>query len=100
MEATSTSKALGMSRRSKRCQGKARSKAATIQAGWLSSSLNRRATVKARCKLKASISNPSKVEAVLNAIASGAKRARIFDGRDVLNLELALAGATGTVITQ
>ena len=41
-----------------------------------------------------------KVEAVLNAIASGAKQARIFDGRDVRNLELALAGATGTVITK
>jgi len=41
-----------------------------------------------------------KIEAVLNAIASGAKQARIFDGRDVRNLELALAGAVGTVITQ
>jgi acetylglutamate kinase len=41
-----------------------------------------------------------KVEAVLYAIASGAKQARIFDGRAVWNLELALAGATGTVITK
>jgi acetylglutamate kinase len=41
-----------------------------------------------------------KVEAVLNAIASGAKQARIFDGRDVRILELALAGAAGTVITK
>ena len=39
-----------------------------------------------------------KVEAALSAIAAGVKRARIIDGRDVVNLESALRGEGGTVI--
>ena len=39
-----------------------------------------------------------KVRAVLNALSSGAKQARIFDGRDPNNLEQALHGVGGTVV--
>ena len=40
-----------------------------------------------------------KVKAVITALASGAKRARVIDGRTIVNLEAALAGQGGTVIT-
>jgi acetylglutamate kinase len=40
-----------------------------------------------------------KVKAVITALSSGAKRARVIDGRTIANLELALTGAGGTVIT-
>jgi len=39
-----------------------------------------------------------KVRAVLNALSSGAQRARIIDGRDPKNLEQALDGVGGTVV--
>ncbi len=39
-----------------------------------------------------------KVRAVLNALSSGAHRARIIDGRDPKNLEQALNGVGGTVV--
>ena len=40
-----------------------------------------------------------KVRAVLNALSSGAQRARIIDGSDPQNLELALNGIGGTVVS-
>ncbi len=40
-----------------------------------------------------------KVRAVLTALTSGAKRARIIDGRDIANLEAALVGHGGTVVS-
>ena len=40
-----------------------------------------------------------KVESAISAIESGAKRARIIDGRSVENLAAALRGANGTVVT-
>ena len=39
-----------------------------------------------------------KAQAVLNAINSGAKSARIFDGREAANVELAMAGSIGTLV--
>jgi len=39
-----------------------------------------------------------KAQAAINAIASGAKSVRIFDGRSVANLILALDGNTGTLV--
>ena len=39
-----------------------------------------------------------KAQAVLNAIKSGAKSARIFDGRETANVELAIAGSIGTLV--
>ena len=41
-----------------------------------------------------------KVKAVLTALASGARRARIIDGRDIFNLHSALQGHGGTVVTK
>jgi len=40
-----------------------------------------------------------KVKAVLTALSSGAKRARIIDGTDISNLHSALQGQGGTVVT-
>lgn len=40
-----------------------------------------------------------KAEAAINAIKSGAKKVQIFDGRDVTNLEAALNGNGGTLVT-
>ena len=39
-----------------------------------------------------------KAESAINAIKSGAKKVQIFDGRDVLNVELALKGEGGTLV--
>jgi acetylglutamate kinase len=39
-----------------------------------------------------------KAQAAINAIASGAKSVRIFDGRSVANLISALDGNTGTLV--
>ena len=39
-----------------------------------------------------------KAQAVLNAVNSGSKSARVFDGRDWKNVELALAGKVGTLV--
>lgn len=39
-----------------------------------------------------------KAKAAINAIASGAKSVRVFDGRDVANLKAALAGKSGTLV--
>lgn len=39
-----------------------------------------------------------KAQAAINAISSGAKSVRIFDGRDALNIEAALAGQVGTLV--
>jgi acetylglutamate kinase len=39
-----------------------------------------------------------KVRAVINALSSGAARARVIDGREILNLSAALKGQGGTVV--
>ena len=39
-----------------------------------------------------------KAEAAINAIKAGAKKVQVFDGRDVVNLELALKGEGGTLV--
>ena len=39
-----------------------------------------------------------KTEAAINAIKAGAKKVQVFDGRDVVNVELALKGEGGTLV--
>lgn len=39
-----------------------------------------------------------KSEAAINAIKAGAKKVQVFDGRDVVNVELALKGEGGTLV--
>jgi acetylglutamate kinase len=39
-----------------------------------------------------------KAEAAINAIKAGAKKVQVFDGRDVVNVELALKGEGGTLV--